>query len=160
MADEQQTSEQAARRPRRPLAAQQPDVPKNGGALTAETIFSVQDIKRERLDIEEWGGYIWIHSLSSASHEKLVQSCMRGAGASKTFDMIGYQSKLAVLCARDDDGARIFGDEHVDRLGAKASGPISRIATKAQELSGFGPGAIEKAKGNLEQTPSEGLPIA
>lgn len=146
----EQTSEQAAK-------AAKPKATKKEGpaALTAEVIFAVQDIKRERLDIEEWGGYVWVHSLSSSQHEKLVQSCMRGTGKNRAMDMIGYQSKLAVLCARDDEGARIFADEHADKLAAKASGPISKIANKAQELSGFGEGAIEVAKENLGQTPSD-----
>ncbi|MGH2621328.1 MAG: hypothetical protein ACRDHG_12280, partial [Anaerolineales bacterium] len=51
---------------------------KTGGALTAAVVFSVEDIKKERLELEDWGGYVWVHSLSSSAHEKLVQSCMRG----------------------------------------------------------------------------------
>jgi hypothetical protein len=142
-------------------AAEKPaEAKKEGGALTAAVVFSVEDIKKERLDIEEWGGYVIVHSLTSSAHEKLVQSCMRGTGKNRTMDMVGYQSKLAVLCARDDEGKRIFGDDHAAKLADKASGPISKIANKAQELSGFGEGAVEAAKENLEQTPSAGLPIA
>lgn len=145
------TSEQRAADGEKPAA-------KAGGALTAAIVFSVEDIKKERLELEDWGGYVWVHSLSSSAHEKLVQSCMRGTGKNRTMDMVGYQSKLTVLCARDDEGKRIFGDDHAAQLAEKASGPISKIANKAQELSGFGEGAVETAKENLGQTPSDGSP--
>lgn len=132
--------------------------------LTAEAILKKQDIKEEELFLEEWDGTVVVRALSSVAHEKLVQSSMEGPMGNRIFNMVGYQAKLAVLCSYDgfqhENGKRIFADAHVPMLMEKASGPISKIATKAQELSGLGGAALERLRANLGMTPSEGSPSA
>lgn len=129
--------------------------------LTAEMIEKQKDIREEELQIEEWDGSVIVRGLSSVAHEKLVQSSMEGPMGARTFNMVGYQAKLACLCAYDDyaskNGNRIFEDKHATMLMEKASGPVSKIAQKAQELSGLGGAALERLRANLELMPSGDL---
>lgn len=126
--------------------------------LSADDILGKKDLREEELHIDEWEGTVVVRGLSSVAHEKLVQSAMQGTLGAREFNMVGYQAKLAVLCSYDgfekDGGKRIFQDAHAPMLMEKASGPVSKIATKAQELSGLGGAALEKLRANLGMTPS------
>lgn len=177
MAEESTTSEQKAAEPtaepalapvavaeKKPSPAKKKKAPLKKGngklsILTADVILAKQDIKEEEMEIEEWEGTVIVRGLSSVAHEKLVQSAMRGPIGARDFNMVGYQAKVCVLCAYNgftkDGGERIFEDAHVPMLQEKASGPVSKIAQKAQELSGIGGTALEKLRANLGQTPSE-----
>lgn len=181
MTDEQSvTSEQAAqpgatkpKKTRKSKSKSKPtEAPTNGAsgpvALTANDILGADDIRTDKLFIDEWPspdgspGYVIVHGLSSAAHEKLIQSSMDmdPVTKEKTFNMVGYQSKLTVLGSFNDDGDRIFSDEHQPLLAAKASGPIAKIATLVQELSGLGGEAVERLKKNLGLTTTEDSPSA
>ncbi len=162
------TSEQAARKAvsrSGKKKREQADEPATPRALTAADILSAQDIKQEKLYIDEWPnedgspGYVFVRGLSSAAHERLVQDSMDiGPDGVKSFNMVGYQSRLTVLGAFNDDGQRIFSEEHIPLLMEKASGPIAKIATKVQELSGLGGEAVERMKRSLGLTPSDDSP--
>lgn len=126
--------------------------------LTAEVILAKDDLKEEELYVEEWEGTVWVRGLSSMDHEKLIQSAMEGPMGARRFNMVGYQAKMAVLCTYDgsmeDSGNRTFQDAHAPLLMKKASGPVAKIAQKAQELSGIGAEALKKLRENLGMTPS------
>ena len=126
--------------------------------LSADEILAKKDLREEELVIDEWEGSVVVRALSSVAHEQLVQSSMEGPMGARQFNMIGYLAKLSVICRYDgfekDGGKRIFQDGHTPMLMKKASGPVSKIATKAQELSGLGGVALERLRSNLGLTPS------
>lgn len=162
------TSEQKAvsASTRKRLAVQKPKKapkkkPANGKVryLTADDIMGTRDINEEEVFVDEWGGTLIIRSLTSAAHEKLVASCMEGPPKQRTFNMVGYQSKMVTLCCFTQpypDGGRVFSDAHAPLLAQKSSGPVTRIAQVCQRLSGLDEESVKKIRENLEQTPKEG----
>lgn len=131
--------------------------------LTADDVLGVRDIKEEEVLVDEWGGTMIVRALTSMAHEKLVQSCMEGPPKQRTFNMVGYQSRMVTLCCFNDHypkGERIFSDAHAPLLAQKASGPVSRIAQVCQRLSGLDEEAVKKIRENLDQTPNDASPSA
>lgn len=162
------TSEQkalAAPKPKKLTVLKKTKKPANGVTrfLTADDVLGVRDIKEEEVLVDEWGGTMIVRALTSLAHEKLVQSCMEGPPKQRTFNMVGYQSRMVTLCCFNDHyplGDRIFSDAHAPLLAQKASGPVSRIAQVCQRLSGLDDDTVKKIRENLEQTPNADSPSA
>ena len=63
-------------------------------------------------------------------------------------DLANLRARLVALCAVDADGKRIFADDDIPALGGKASAPLDRLFSAAQELNGLSGKDVEDLEGN------------
>lgn len=114
--------------------------------LDRETILGADDLRRETVEVPEWGGTVSVRMLTA--EEKVAFA--------KTFDKAGedahnFLAELAVLTLCNERGARLFdANGDVKLLGRKSAEALERVCRVAQELNGLTNDAAEKAVKNSE----------
>ena len=113
--------------------------------LTRDGILAMLDRRREPVEVPEWGGTVYVQSLSGRERDEFSLSLM---GPDRRPDMTklpGMKQRLLVLTIVDDHGVRLFSDEDADALGEKDPDVIDRIWTVANRLAGLGHTAVPDA---------------
>lgn len=117
-------------------------------ALTRQQIFDAPDREMRRVDVPEWGGYVYIKPLSAFDKDKYEQGLVETNGENRTVNLMNSRAKLVALACVDADGSRIFGDvSDVLRLGQKSAIALDRIVAAVRLDNGIGreaQDAIEK----------------
>lgn len=117
------------------------------GALDRTAILAAEDLVREAIEVPEWGGTVWVGTMSGLDRDAWEQAlAVKGDG--KAPDLRNLRARLAVLTVTDEAGKRLFAASDIDALGQKSSLALDRIARVAQRLNGLTPEALEAAKGN------------
>jgi hypothetical protein len=117
-------------------------------ALSRDQILTADDCKREAVEVPEWGGTVYVATMTGTARDAWEQSLVvRRNGKSET-NLENMRARLAVACIVDESGARLFKDEDAAALGAKSSRALERLAKVAQRLNGIGDAELEIAEGN------------
>ena len=102
------------------------------GLITnCEEILNRDDFTFEELEVPEWGGTIRIRSLSGNERTKITNMVQ------KRKDGDGMFEQVVIFAAVDENGKRIFRDDHLAALKEKSATVSQRIGQKVLELSGF-----------------------
>lgn len=108
--------------------------------LTLDQIQSVDDIKRQTVEVPEWGGEILVKSMSGRLRSNLEQKISSNAPHADVKMMI------VTSCCINEDGTRLFSDADKKWLIEKASKPLETLFEAVCKLSGIG--LDESAEGN------------
>jgi len=120
-------------------------------ALTRESILGAEDLPREKVAAPEWGGEVWVRTLTATERDAFEASVNPGKGAK---NLANFRARLAVLCVVDERGERLFKDEDAAALGAKSGTALDRITDVALRLSGLSEAGQKEAEGNSAAVPS------
>lgn len=112
--------------------------------LTRDQILAAEDLKRETVDVPEWGGSVIVRTMTGTDRDAFDASIVTGGKA----DLRNMRAKLAAACIVDENGTRLFSVVDVEALGAKSSGALDRIVRVAQRLNRIGDAELEELKGN------------
>lgn len=126
-------------------------------ALTRDAILSKEDIITEKLEVPEWGGYVFVKGLTGTERDEWDQmSADRRKGKGKRVDIRGMTVKLVALSTYDENGKKLFGGRDDEaKLHEKSAAAINRIFKVAQRLSGLSDEDVEELASDLEDGPSE-----
>jgi len=106
--------------------------------LTAAEIFETDDSRVERVEVPEWGGYVFIRGLTGEERDAFENSIIEGRGRNREINLRNFRAKLVVAAAVNSKGQQLFSDSsHVMRLGKKSARALERLFEKAQELAGL-----------------------
>ena len=99
--------------------------------LTKEQILRADDLSREKVEIPEWGGVVFVRTLSGTERDawELRLSSIREKGVGD------IRASLAVACVVDESGKRLFADSDIAELGKKSWKPLDRIFDVAMRLN-------------------------
>jgi len=125
-------------------------------SLTKVQILSAQDIKKEKVNIPEWGGDIWVKSLTGKERDAFEKSIMEFSAEAGVKPKVIYENmraKLCVLTVCDDNGLLIFTEDDVEALGKKSAKPLSVIFDLAQKLSGLTEEDVKGLSKNSKSAP-------
>lgn len=100
--------------------------------LTRDSILSALDSKLEAVDVPEWGGTVYIRTMSGAERDKFEVEILDAKGK-VTADNI--RAKLLAKCLSDEKGTRLFSDADVEALGGKSANVLERLWVKARKLN-------------------------
>jgi hypothetical protein len=114
--------------------------------LTRAAILAADDLKREEVPVPEWGGSVFIGSMTGAQRDAWEQSLVPGGKG--RVDVTNVRAKLVAACAVDATGARLFEAGDAEALGQKSAAALERCAQVAQRLNGLTEKALEDARGN------------
>ena len=127
-------------------------------ALTAADILGADDIRKERVEVPEWIGHVWVRGMTGIerSHYQqiILDSGIVDESGNRKLNLVGTDIFLAACCMVDESGGRLFTDEQVDALGSKSSQALARVTAVAQRLSAITQDEVGELEGNLEGTPS------
>lgn len=137
-------------------AAAEPKVVK---ILSASEILNAQDLPRKYVEVPQWGGGVYVRTLTGAEKDEYDQSLfVPDADGKIKRDPSNFRAKLCSLCMVDENGKRLFSFEEARALGAKSAAALTAIYEAAQELNGMGKEARDAARKNLKNGQSEDSP--
>jgi hypothetical protein len=117
--------------------------------LTREQILAADDLKSEDVEVPEWGGSVRVIVMTGAARDAFQE---RMAESDKSISY--FHNSLLVATAVGDDGAALFTASDMEALREKSAAAVTRVATVAERLNGFGAKAVETAEKNSEAAPS------
>lgn len=120
--------------------------------LSRDEILGADDLKREAVEVPEWGGSVYVRALTGTERDSFEESIMdikqTGKSVSAKVILAAMRAKLCARCIVGENGERLFSDEDVEALGEKSAAALDRVFTVAQKLNAIGEGDIEELKGN------------
>jgi len=125
-------------------------------ALTREAILAAaatKDVPKERLDVPELGGFIWIRGMTGQQRDEYERDNMMQRKGRVQVDMekLGNaRARLAVRCICNDKGERLLQDGDAFILGGLRADVLSRIYAIAQRLSNVTDEDIDELKKHSE----------
>jgi len=117
--------------------------------LTKDDILNSKDLKSEKVEIPEWGGAIYIRTITGLERDQFE------ASMTETEGIKNLRAKLVVLTAVDSEGKRLFSEKDAAELGRKNAAALDRCFKVAQKLNGWGV-EVEKITKNFLADLSEG----
>lgn len=113
------------------------DVSNGSKELSAADILNANDEVIEKVDVPEWGGHVYVRSLTGHERDAFEESIIEGRGKNRNVNMRNLRAKLVAAATVDSNKKRLFDAAQVDALGKKNSRALDRVFEKAQELSGL-----------------------
>jgi hypothetical protein len=120
-------------------------------AATRESILGASDRIAGYLDIPEWGGRVYLATLTVAQRAKFLEalSRLRAGNDSVEQAMNYYQAQVGLLADAvvGQDSVALFTGADVERLATKSPALVGRVYDEIVRLNGFSVVATEeKAK--------------
>jgi ribosomal protein L12E/L44/L45/RPP1/RPP2 len=122
--------------------------------LTKSAILAANDLKTEDVEVPEWGGTVRVRSFTGRERDAFEASMVQGDGKDRRVDLTNMRARLVGLTVIDEAGQRIFTDEEIDLLGAKAGAALDRVFAVAQKLNGLSGEDVEELTKNSSGAPS------
>lgn len=116
--------------------------------LDKNTILSSDDLPREKVAVPQWGGDIFVRTLTGSERDDFEQSCVSQKGKNRDINLKNIRARLCVLTICDDVGKRLFDARDVDALGKKSAKALDIIFEVAQRLNGLANKDVEDLAGN------------
>lgn len=116
-------------------------------SLDKTTILNAVDSKLEKVDVPEWGGEVYLRTLTGTERDRFEASCLVG-GKFGPQGMQNIRARLMVLCICDAEGKRLFDDKDAIELGAKSAAVLDRLFAAAQRLNGLSEQDVEELAKN------------
>jgi hypothetical protein len=135
----------------------------NSKYLTAEDILSASDIHVEELPVPEWGGTLYVKTLTGEERDKIeAEILVIGAdGRPKQAKLNNLRSLVAFYGICDEKGNRLFTKaEEIAKLAKKSASALDRVVARIQELSAMSPADIENLIDDLKNDQRAALPTA
>ncbi len=106
--------------------------------LTAADILGADDLPIKELDVKEWGGKIFVQTLGGteiAAWQMAVKERSED-GVQSAEDVMFVFSSLIVKTVVNEEGGRLFKDDHAERLAAKNPNVLRRVYEVAARMNG------------------------
>jgi len=116
------------------------DVKQINHFLSRGDILGAQDIKREEIEVPEWGGKVLIKSLDGFARNQWLQSFNEADGFTN--------ERLIIASVIDESGSLIFSQNDIESLKKKSARAVGRIANRISKLNGLTVDAVEDAEKN------------
>lgn len=104
-------------------------------ALTRDVILGLRDREIVAVDVPEWGGVVYVRSLTAAERDRWEHGLEAERG---TLGFANVRASLAALSICDQDGNRLFADGDTTLLAEKNALPLDHIFAACQRLNGLG----------------------
>jgi hypothetical protein len=121
-----------------------------GMTLTRDMILEAADLKREPVNVPEWGGDVYVSSFTGTERDAFEAKLAEGKGAMKNI-----RALLVAYCAVDEHGNRIFQDKDAEVLGRKSAIALNRVFEVAMRLNGIGAKEVSDMEKNSEPETSD-----
>lgn len=109
--------------------------------LTKAAIEAADDLPSIEVPVPEWGGVARLRGLTGAERDAFEIELVKP-------EPQNVRAKLVARCLVGDDGARLYGDQEIEALGAKSGKALDRLFAKAQTLNGLTEADLEELEKN------------
>lgn len=117
--------------------------------LSREDILSAHDLVTEEVEVPEWGGSVFIRTMTGAERNAFELEVVPGvADGSNKMDILNMREKLLVKVIVDEDGERMFTDKDIKALGQKSAAALDRLFEVAQRVNRLSAQDVEELEKN------------
>lgn len=109
-------------------------------------ILGADDLPSESVEVPEWGVTVYVRSMTGRDRDMFEGQMVEMADQGKRMD--NFRARLAVFCAVDEKGKRIFKDSDQATLGQKSGRALDRVFEVASRLNKLTESDIEDKKKN------------
>jgi hypothetical protein len=124
--------------------------------LNKKTILEANDVTKKLVKVPEWGGEVYVRSMSGEDRDRFENLIVQSNGKSAKSNLENFRAKLASMTLCDEAGVLLFNEEDVKALSKKSATALQRIFVVAQKLSRIGDNDIEELTRGLQENPLEG----
>lgn len=110
--------------------------------LSRDAILQADDLKKEKVEVPEWGGAVFVTTLTGSARE-LLEAEMYSDKPDKNV-----RALFCALSIVDEQGEPLFTKADVGRLSKKNWRALDRVFDKARELNAIGAGELEELEKN------------
>lgn len=114
--------------------------------LNKSEVLSSVDCKYEDIYVNEWDGEVRLWVLTAG--ERLVYESSFFSDGKVNFEKGNGPVELVALCMRDENGNRLFDDDHIDELKSKNATVISTIFEKCVKINWLDVKSVADVKKN------------
>lgn len=122
--------------------------------LSKADIIAASDLKREEVDVPEWGGKVLVTSFSADAKDAVEFKLYNMSNKSG----VGIRAAYVGLALVDEFGQRLFTDEEIPILGTKYAGAVDRVFEVVSRINRISAKDIEELEKNSAAVPGDGLP--
>ena len=115
--------------------------------LTKETILGADDLSRKRVEVPEWGGDVYVRTMSGVERDAFENDATARRAAER-YDTDGLMALLVVQTVCDEDGKSLFTKDDIPALNTKSCKVIGRLFTIALKMNDLRQKDIEELAGN------------
>ena len=116
--------------------------------LSRDAIKKAQDWKLEKVEVPEWGGDVYLKTLSGTERDLFED----GYADKK---MKNFRARFLALSLCDDNGERLYGDDEASELGTKSSVVLNRLFDKAWALNALRTEDVDALGNDSPSDPSD-----
>tara|TARA_R110000824_G_scaffold354555_1_gene541664 strand:+ start:2298 stop:2645 length:348 start_codon:yes stop_codon:yes gene_type:complete len=102
--------------------------------LDRSAILKSDDLPKEVVNIPEWGGDVFVRTLTGTERDAFEQSMVQKKNKP---NLNNVRARFAVLTVCDEKGERLFSDNDSEALGKKSASALDRVFAVSQRLNGF-----------------------
>lgn len=121
--------------------------------LSRSAILAADDLPREEVSIPQWGGTVFVRTMTGAERDALEAIHLKSPGRN-------FRARVAVATVCDEKGQLLFTEADLVPLGTKSAAALDLILDVAMRLSGFNKKDVDRLEGNSGASPSESSPSA
>jgi hypothetical protein len=114
--------------------------------MNREEILKTKTVKTESVDVPEWGGTLFVHSLNGLERVKFFDRDVAEKLGEESPARMGIM--LLIHCLRDEQGQHIFLPEDAAQLEEQDGQLVNRLCAIANRVNGIGQDAADAAKKN------------
>lgn len=124
-------------------------------SLTKDAIKAMKDVKIERVDVPEWGGFVFVKTMTGPERDRWELANVAGKGKLKKFSFENVRAITAAHTICDKDGKLLFTPEEVVILEQRSGVALNRVWEKASKLNGLTSEEIDELVGNSKDGHSD-----
>lgn len=126
-----------------------------GNILTRDQIAKIDDLRKESVDVPEWGGSVLVRELNGRERD-MLETTMLAGGAGRNVDNV--RARVVAMTVVDEAGKQVFTLKDIEMLGQKSARAVGRIYSAAMRLSTMEPKDIEDTAKKSEPAQGEDSP--
>jgi hypothetical protein len=109
--------------------------------------------RRQEVAVPELGGTVYVRQISALERDQFER-----AVATRRGETENTRARLVILCAVDEKGDKLFGEDDEKALGALPVSVLEPIVTAAMHLNAMTADVLETARKNSAPTPAAASP--
>lgn len=103
--------------------------------LTRDQILSAQDHKTERVSIPDWGGDVFVRTLSASEWSQYENDSMIGETGNKHVDAANLRARLVILCCVDESKKQIFTMADMESINSKHIANVELVYDASMKIN-------------------------
>lgn len=121
--------------------------------LTRDQILTADDLQTKDVYVSQWGGSVRVRTMTAGERDIFEQMIFSGKDKAERRDNV--RAAMLALTIVDDQGKRLFSEDHVKRLAGKSAAAVDKVFTEVQRLNAMSDEDVEAIAKNSEGTPGD-----